>query len=496
VIESNHIAGRWVAGAGPAIIDVDPARNEPFAELTAASVEQVDAAVAAARDVAAQWRRFPAPRRAEILFRAAEIMTERKEALSIEVSREMGKVIDEGRGDVQESIDLAYFYAGEGRRLLGMTSPSESRHKLAYAVRAPIGVVAAISPFNFPFAIPALKALPALIAGNTVVLKPSSETPLMANRFVEIMQESGLPDGVLNIVHGPGESVGEALTHHPDVDLVSFTGSLSVGRGIAGHSAQEGKRLTFELGGKNCIIVLDDADLELTVRAVLWSAFGTTGQRCTSATRIIVQEGIHDEFVAALADAAEALQLGEGVDEATDVGPLVSQRAADKVAAVVEDAIESGGRAMTGGRRPDRPGAFYEPTILVDTPREARAEREEIFGPVTVIVKAVGLTEAINLANDTPYGLSAAIFTESMGSAFLAAEEVQTGLFYVNAGTIGAEAHLPSGGLKASGDGRREASVAALDAYSEWRTVYVDYSGRIQRAQIDFAAFEESDGNR
>lgn len=488
-----YIDGRWETGEGAPRPNVDPATGEVIGEVRSASPAQLERAVAAAAKARVAWRRFPAPRRAEILFEAAREMTRLKEELSRELVLEMGKVLDEARGDVQESIDLAYYFGGEGRRLIGMTSPSESRHKLAYAMRVPVGVVAAISPFNFPFAIPALKSLPAIIGGNTVVLKPASDTPQLAVRFVEVMEAAGLPAGVLNLVHGGGETIGAALATHASVDLVSFTGSRGVGATLRREMAETSKRTLFELGGKNCIIVADDADLDLATRIVTWSAFGTTGQRCTSASRIVVMDEVYDEFVERIVASTKGLRLGSGLDASIDVGPLVNETARTRVAGAVRGAIAEGASVAVGGEAPDGPGWFYRPTVLLGAGPGTAAWRDEIFGPVTAIVRAKDLPAAIRLANDTEYGLSTAIVTESIASALLASEEVQTGLFYVNAGTIGAEAHLPSGGMKASGDGRREASEAALDAYTEWRAVYVDYSGRIQRAQIDLETFDPND---
>lgn len=482
----NHVDGRWTAASGGAVFeDLDPATGETLAEFPDSSAADIDAAVAAATRALPRWRRYPAPRRAEILFRAGEAMVRRKEELARAVTSEMGKTIVDARGDIQESIDLAYYFAGEGRRLFGVTTPSESPEKFIYSTRVPVGVVGAISPFNFPFAIPALKVLPALIAGNTVVLKPASDTPRVAGLLAQILEQAGLPPGVFNVVHGRGGSVGRALVEHPAVPLISFTGSRDVGIEVTRLGAPWLKKTILELGGKNCIIVMDDAILDEAVRGILWSAFGTAGQRCTAASRIIVHERVHDELVHRLATATAALRLGSGLDDATDVGPLINAAAIDRVRGYVELGVAEGAEVVVGGEPVNGLGWFYQPTLLVGARPEMRIAQEEIFGPVTAVMKAEDLSDAVRIANGTAYGLSAAIYTENLGTALKAAEEVEVGLFYVNAGTIGAEAHLPTGGMKASGNGHREASIAALDSYTEWRSVYVDYSHKLQRAQID-----------
>jgi aldehyde dehydrogenase (NAD+) len=482
----NRVGARWLPSlTGRWFEDCDPATEEVIGRFPLSSADDVDAAVDAARDAFSSWRRVPAPRRAEFLFRAGELMVARKEELAREVTREMGKVLDEARGDVQESIDLAYYFAGEGRRLLGVTTPSESRQKMAYSLRVPLGVVGAICPFNFPLAIPALKVLPAIVAGNTVVLKPAGDTPRMAILFAEILEQAGLPPGVVNIVSGGGEEVGQRIVEHPNVALISFTGSKAVGIDITQRAAPTLKKTILELGGKNCIIVLDDADLDLAVRATLWAAFGTSGQRCTSASRIIVQDKIHGPFVDRFARATESLSLGSGLDEATDVGPLINRAAVERVQRYVELGRQEGAELLVGGDAPSRPGHYFSPTLFTRAEPGMRLVTDEIFGPVTAVMRARDLEDALRIANDTEYGLSAAIFTENVSSALRAVDDIETGLFYVNAGTTGAEAHLPTGGMKASGNGHREAGVAGIDSYTEWRSVYIDYSHRIQRAQID-----------
>jgi acyl-CoA reductase-like NAD-dependent aldehyde dehydrogenase len=482
----NWVGGEWIASEGGASFENrDPATGDVIGRYPRSTTADVDRAVSVAKDAFQSWRRYPAPRRAEILFRAGEIMVRRKEELSRAVTREMGKVLEEGRGDVQESIDLAYYFAGEGRRLFGITTPSESRDKMAYSIRVPVGVVGAISPFNFPFAIPAIKALPAMIAGNTVVLKPATDTPDMAAMLAEVLAEAGLPPGVFNVVHGSGDTVGRRLVEHPDVPLISFTGSKAAGVEITQRSAPWMKNTIMELGGKNCILAMDDAVLDDAVRGILWSAFGTSGQRCTSASRIIAQAGIHDALVDRLARAASDLRLGPGLDEATDVGPVINRAAVERIDRYVEIGKAEGAELLVGGKAVDGPGCFYEPTLFVGAEPGMRIAQEEIFGPLTAVIKATDPDDALRIANGIEYGLSAAIYTENIATALRAVDAIETGLFYVNAGTTGAEAHLPSGGMKATGNGHREASITALDAYTEWRSVYIDYSHRLQRAQID-----------
>lgn len=468
--------------------DLDPATGGVLGYFPSGDSSTVDRAVSRARQASYRWRHFPAPRRAEILFRAGEIMVARKEDLARELTLEMGKVLEEARGDVQESIDLAYYFAGEGRRLHGITTPSESSRKLAYAIRVPVGVVGAITPFNFPLAIPALKVFPAIVAGNTVVLKPSSDTPRMANLLLETLLEAGLPPDVLTVVHGSGEEAGRRLVAHPGVDLISFTGSRAVGIDIVRRSAKSLKKTVLELGGKNPIIVLDDASIDQAVDGVLWSAFGTSGQRCTSASRVIAQRGIFPELRDRLVTATAGIRVGPGLDENSQVGPLINERAVARVERYVEMGQREGAQLLVGGTRLPGPGFFFAPTLFAGVRERSPLVTDEIFGPVLAMQQCSDLDDGLRLANRTDYGLSAAIYTENNASAFVAAEEIQTGLFYVNAGTIGAEAHLPSGGMKGSGNGHREASVAAIDSYTEWRSVYVDYSHKLQRAQIDIEA--------
>ncbi len=449
----------------------------------------MDRAIEAATVAWERWRLVPAPKRAEVLFRAAQHLLDRKEELTELMVREMGKVRAEAGGDVQEAIDMTFYMAGEGRRLFGQTTPSELPDKFAMSIRVPAGVVGAITPWNFPIAIPSWKIAPALVCGDTVVLKPAEDTPLCAERFVEIFAEAGLPSGVLNIVHGAGELVGEHLVKHPDVPLISFTGSREVGISVQQNAAPRLKSVHLELGGKNAIIVLDDADVDLAVDGIVWSAFGTSGQRCTAASRVIATGRVHDRLQSRLVERAERLRLGHGLERGTDIGPLINRAALDKVHAYTQIGLDEGATLATGGEVATENGlgggCFYRPTVFVDVDPTMRIAQEEIFGPTTALIRAADVDDAIRIANDVRYGLSSSIFTRDVNAAFRAMRDLRTGITYVNAGTIGAEVHLPFGGTKDTGNGHREAGQAALDFYTEWKTLYVDYSGQLQRAQID-----------
>jgi acyl-CoA reductase-like NAD-dependent aldehyde dehydrogenase len=492
----NYIRGRWTEPKlGNGLERENPANTaEVVCSFPDSSPLDVADAVMAAAGAFESWQFVPAPRRAEVLFRAAEIMKARKEELSRDVTIEMGKVLKEARGDVQEGIDMTYYVAGEGRRMWGQTTPSELPNKFNMSVRQPHGVVAAITPWNFPVAIPCWKLMPALVTGNTVVFKPSPFSPLSARNLVCILEEAGLPPGVVNLVFG-GDEAGAALVEDPRVTMVSFTGSLEVGREIGAYCGRNNKRLHLEMGGKNAITILDDADLELAVEGAVWSAFGTSGQRCTAASRMIVQRGIERAFTDELISRAQGLRLGDGLDATTDVGPVVSQPAVDKIGQYVEIGRDEGAAVACGGGRArgdglDR-GYFFQPTIFTDVRPAMRIGQEEIFGPVTSVIRCSDLEQAVAINNGVQYGLSSAIYTRDISKAFKAMERMTTGIVYINAGTIGAEVHLPFGGTRGTGNGHREAGQAALDSYSEWKTVYIDYSGRLQKAQIDRAEGQE-----
>ena len=489
----NFINGEWVESrSGKAYEDRNPANTDELVGMFVASTdEDVDAAVEAAAEAYKKWRLVPAPKRAEILFRAAELLVERKEDFAKDMTREMGKVLEETRGDVQEAIDMTYYMAGEGRRLFGQTTPSELPDKFAMSVRQPIGVCGMITPWNFPMAIPSWKIMPALVSGNTVVLKPAEDTPLSAYHLVQVLTEAGVPRGVVNLVSGDGPGAGAPLAQHKAVPVISFTGSSSVGRLVAEACAPDFKHCSLEMGGKNILIVMDDANLDLAIDGAIWGGFGTTGQRCTAASRIAVDKSAYKEFVTRFVERAKSLKVGDGLDPATQMGPLINEQQLSTVATYVEIGKLEGAKLLTGGTRLtgsayDK-GWFYAPTVFGDCSPNMRIAQEEIFGPVVSVIPISSLAEAIEVANGVPYGLSASIYTRDVNRAFQAARDLYTGIVYINAPTIGAETHLPFGGTKQTGNGHREAAIAAIDFFTEWKAVYIDFSDKLQRAQIDNA---------
>ncbi|HLT58127.1 MAG TPA: aldehyde dehydrogenase family protein [Limnochordales bacterium] len=486
----SWIGGQWVEGStGELYPDINPATGELLAQTSVAGAAEVDRAVRTAQAAFKDWRAMPAPRRGEILFRAAQLIAERKEDLARLMSREMGKVLFEARGEVQEAIDEFFYMAGEGRRLFGFTTPSEMPNKFACCVRDPVGVVGLITPWNFPVAVPSWKLAPALIAGNTIVWKPAEDTPMVALEFARLLEEAGIPPGVVNVVLGPGPQTGAPLVEHPGVRVIAFTGSTATGTLIATEGARRGKRVLLEMGGKNAITVMDDADLDLAVQGILWSAFGTSGQRCTAASRLIVHRKVIGELTERLVAGAQQLRLGNPLDETTQVGPIVNEKQLQRVHRYTGVGIEEGARLLCGGeiyREGDcAKGYFYRPTLFADVHPRMRIAQEEIFGPTAVIIPCDSLEEAIEINNDTPYGLSSSIYTRDVNRAMQAARDLTTGIVYINHGTTGAEVHLPFGGTRGTGNGHREAAVQALDAFTEWKSIYIDYSGRLQRAQID-----------
>src|SRR5215813_348715 len=483
----NFIGGKWVeARSGETFNSINPATEELIAPVARSGAEDVAAAVEAAKKAYDGWRLTPAPRRGEILYRVGQLLVERKEKLAQLLTQEMGKVIAEARGDVQEAIDMAFFMGGEGRRLLGYTAPVELPNKFGMAIRDSVGVVALITPWNFPIAIPSWKSLPALIAGNTVVFKPASDTPKLGAEFVRVFADAGIPEGVFNVILGPGGIAGNAIADHPDIKVISFTGSTEVGYELYARAAKQGKKVSLELGGKNAIIVMDDANLDLAIEALLWSAFGTTGQRCTATSRLIVQKGIKPKLVEALTERTKSLKLGYGIDPAVQVGPLINERARQTVHEYVEIGKGEGARLLCGGQRVENgKGFFYQPTLFDQVKPNMRIAQEEIFGPVLSIIEVGSLEEAVTVNNSVKYGLSSSIFTENVNAAFRAIRDLTTGIVYINHGTIGAEIQFPFGGTRGTGNGMREAGQTALDSFTEWKSVYVDYSGRLQRAQID-----------
>jgi len=486
----NYIGGEWVdAASGETFESVSPANGDAIGVFPRSTADDVDRAVAAAKAAWEDWRLVPAPERGQILYRFANLLTEEKDDVTDLMTREMGKVKAEAGGDVQEAIDMSLYMAGEGRRLFGQTTPSELRDKFNMSVRAPIGVVGVITPWNFPIAIPSWKIAPALVCGNTVVFKPATDTPLLGQRFVELLVEAGLPPGVLNIVHGGGGAVGDRLVRHPDVRVITLTGSRETGVEVMRNAAEGLKHVHLELGGKNAIIVLDDADVDLAVEGILWSAFGTSGQRCTAASRVIVEQGVYEQLQSKLVSAAEQLRLGYGWDDDTDVGPVINKPSLEKIDSYTQVGKDEGAKLLTGGEVATGNGLdkgfYYRPTIFGDVDPEMRIAQEEIFGPTTALIPVKGFDEAIRVSNGIKFGLSSSIFTRDVNKAFRAMRDLQAGITYINAGTIGAEVHLPFGGTKDTGNGHREAGQAALDVFTEWKSIYVDYSGKLQKAQID-----------
>ena len=488
----NYIGGKWISSeSGEMFENINPADTRDIVgRFPLSTSEDVNAAVNAAQEAFDRWRHTPAPKRAELLFRLGEILVRNKDRFSSDMTREMGKVLKEAGGDVQEAIDCTYYTAGEGRRLHGYTTPAEMRDKFAMCVRQPVGLCGLITPWNFPMAIPSWKLIPALICGNTVVIKPAEDTPLSTYNLVKACEEAGIPAGVVNLVAGFGEPVGAAMTTHPALRLISFTGSTETGRIVASACAERNAICSLEMGGKNAIIIMDDADIDLAIEGAIWGAFGTSGQRCTASSRLVVHKKVYKQFVNKLVDQTRALRVGNGADPKTDVGPVINADAVEKVMNYIRiGRNEDGATLACGGKRLTRGdyahGYYIEPTVFADATPDMRISQEEIFGPVTTVIPANSLEDAIQIANGVRYGLSAAIYTQNVNRAFRAMNELYTGIFYVNASTIGAEVHLPFGGTKATGNGHREAGTQVLDIFSEWKSIYVDFSGKLQRAQID-----------
>ncbi|MGA2671662.1 MAG: aldehyde dehydrogenase family protein [Terracidiphilus sp.] len=486
----NLIGGEWLpALSGKTILNLNPANHtDVVGAFPSSHADDVELAVAAAKKAFAAWRLVPAPKRAEILVRAGLLLQQRKEQYARAMTREMGKVLAETRGDVQEAIDEAFYAAGEGRRLFGQTTPSELPDKFAMSVRMPVGVVGLITPWNFPMAIPSWKLFPALVAGNACIIKPASDTPLSTYNLVQTLVDAGLPPGVVNIVCGSGATVGKALVEHPEVRAISFTGSSTVGSLVAQRAATSFKPVSLEMGGKNAQIVLDDANLELALDGALWGGFGTTGQRCTATSRILLQKGIASKFTAEFVERARKLKVGNGLDESVEVGPQVNPSQIETSASYVAIALAEGAKLLTGGH-PLTEGAYshgtyFEPTVLGGVTPSMRIAREEVFGPVVSLIEFETFKEAIEIANSIDYGLSTALYTKDVNRAFAAIRDLESGITYINAPTIGAEVHLPFGGVKHTGNGHREGN-GAIDFFTTWKAVYVDYSDKLQRAQID-----------
>ncbi|WP_437177542.1 aldehyde dehydrogenase family protein [Heyndrickxia camelliae] len=486
----NFIDGEWVVSEKEQYAPIkNPANGETLGEVALSTAEDVERAVAAAKKAQKQWALVPAPQRAEVLYRVGLLLKERKERLARILTMEMGKVIEEARGEVQEGIDMAFYMAGEGRRLFGNTTPSELKDKFAMSIRVPVGIVGIITPWNFPIAIATWKSFPAIVAGNAVIWKPATETPLMARELINIFAEAGLPNGVINLVCGSGSKVGTAMVEHPDIDVISFTGSNEVGRTIAEKCGKLLKRVSLEMGGKNAIIVMDDADLDLAVEGILWSAFGTSGQRCTACSRVIVHEKVKEDLEEKLLERMRYLKIGDGLDEEVKVGPVINGNALQKIHEYVQigrgegAVLLAGGYILNDGELAD--GYYYAPSVFTDVEPSMRIAQEEIFGPVVSIIPVKSFEEAIEVNNSVTFGLSSSIFTRDINKVFTAQRDLDTGIVYVNAGTTGAEIHLPFGGTKGTGNGHRDSGVAALDVFTEWKSVYIDFSGKLQRAQID-----------
>ena len=487
---TNFINGRWQdIGEEKYTAVLNPATGEKLAEVRISSKIDVDIAVEAAVKAQKKWALVPAPKRAEYLYEIGRLMKEKKEHLAQVLTKEMGKVIEEGRGEVQEGIDMAYYMAGEGRRLFGDTTPSELADKFAMSVRAPIGVVGLITPWNFPVAIATWKSFPAIVAGNAFIWKPAMETPMMAFEMAKIFEEVGLLAGVANIVFGTGSEVGTALIEHPDVKVISFTGSTETGRKVAELGGRHLKKVSLEMGGKNAVIVMDDADLLLAVEGIIWSAFGTAGQRCTACSRVIVHKDIKSKLEEMLIEQMEKLTIGNGLDKTVKIGPVINKRALEKIHSYTLVGQQEGAKLLVGGtvlQQEDLAlGNYYAPTLFTDVLPNMRIAQEEIFGPVVSLIEVSSLEEAIEVNNGVKYGLSSSIYSKDVNKIFRAQRDLDTGIVYVNAGTSGAEIHLPFGGTKGTGNGHRDSGVAALDVYTEWKSIYVDFSGKLQRAQID-----------
>ena len=484
----NYINGNWINGEKFTDV-INPATLEKIVEVPLSSEREVNEAIKAAKLAQKEWALVPAPQRAEILYEVGQLMKERKEKIATLLTLENGKVLEEARGEVQEGIDMAFYMAGEGRRLCGQTVNAELKDKFAMSVRAPIGVVGIITPWNFPIAIATWKSFPAIIAGNAVIWKPATETPLMATELGKIFEEAGLPKGIINIVYGAGGEVGDAMVQHKDIHVISFTGSNETGSHIASECGRQLKKVSLELGGKNAVIVMDDADLDLAVEGIIWSAFGTSGQRCTACSRVIVHENVKEALEERLLAKMNKLTIGNGLEKDVKVGPIINQAGLEKIASYIEIGKEEGATLLAGGHRlteaPYNKGYYFAPTLFTNVTSEMRIAQEEIFGPVVSFIPVASFEEAITVNNSVAYGLSSAIFTNDVNRVFQAQRDLDTGIVYINAGTTGAEIHLPFGGTKGTGNGHRDSGVQALDVFTEWKAIYVDYSGKLQRAQID-----------
>lgn len=482
----NFIDGKWVDVENTTAV-TNPANGEKIVEVPLSNQSHVKEAVKSAKKAQKDWALVPAPQRAEVLYRVGMIMKDKKERLSRLLTMENGKVLEEARGEVQEGIDMAFYMAGEGRRLFGQTTPAELKDKFAMSQRVPVGVVGIITPWNFPIAIATWKSFPAIVSGNAVIWKPATETPIMAYELAKIFEEAGLPNGVINVVFGKGSEVGDSMVQNEDIRVISFTGSNDTGRNIASDCGKQLKKVSLEMGGKNAVIVMDDADLDLAVEGILWSAFGTSGQRCTACSRVIVHHKVKKILEERLLAAMDHLTIGNGLEDGTKVGPIINEAGLNKIKKYIEIGKQEGATLLAGGSEweSNNQGYYFTPTLFTDAKPGMRIAQEEIFGPVVSLIEVSGFEEAIEVNNQVTYGLSSSIFTKDINRVFKAQRDLDTGIVYVNAGTTGAEIHLPFGGTKGTGNGHRDSGVQALDVFTEWKAIYVDYSGKLQRAQID-----------
>lgn len=495
---NNYINSVWRQSRSQRTFNnISPAnKNDIIGEFPESNSADLEEAVTAAKYAFDKWKRIPAPKRGDILRIAGDIFAKRKNELAQIMTREMGKPVFETKGDIQEAIDTCYYAATETRRLFGHNAPSEMPDKMNLSFRVPVGICGIITAWNFPIAVPSWKIIPALAAGNVVIFKPSEDSPLSANIFAEIMEQAGLPKGVFNVLHGAAE-IGDAIVHHPDINLIGFTGSTETGKKIAATCGRMNKKVSLEMGGKNAQIVMDDANLELALEGALWGAYGTTGQRCTATSRVLLHSAIHDKFIAMFKEKVQKLKLGDGLNPKTDVGPVINQKAIDKILGYIEIGKLEGAKLEFGGERADNSynhsddnfnlsdGNYIQPTLFTGVTKNMRIFQEEIFGPVLSISKFDTLDEAIELSNSVNYGLSSSIYTNNVRNSWVAVRELEAGITYVNAPTIGAEAHMPFGGVKGTGNGHREGGWTVFDIFTEWKTVYIDYSDKLQRAQID-----------
>ncbi len=493
-VHLNFIGGEWVpAKLGGTFESRNPANpSEVLGMFQRSTDADVDAAMEAAYRARAAWAGTPAPERGLILDRVADLLEERRGEIARTITLEMGKVYAESNGfDIQAAINTARVMVGEGRRLLGQTVPSELRDKFAMVVREPVGVVGAITPWNLPVLLPSWKIFPALLCGNTVVFKPAEDTPLVGTMLVQLLQDAGVPPGAVNMVTGYGTEIGERFVTHPRLDMISFTGSVPVGRLIASRAGGELKKVSLELGSKNAVIVMDDAEMELALQGCLWGGYGTSGQRCTAGSRVVVHEAVYDQFLEAFAEKVRGLKVGDGLAEGAQVGPLVNQKQLDRVHSYIETGQREGARLVTGGRKlQDEMGGgyFYEPTLFTDVEPSMRIAQEEIFGPAVCLMKANSFDHAIEIANSTAYGLSFGIYTSDVNRVFSSIRRLEAGVVNVNSPTMGVEIGVPFGGMKNSGNGLRESGTASIDEFTELKSVMIDYSGLHRRTGVNEAA--------